>query len=204
MNPFVEAIGMLGGGLGFLISIPQLVRVVKHKSQMGVSLGTWLFILVSCVGWTTYGWRFFSISQIVTNTIASVLAITLSYVLMRERFTLGMRLLVLTAIAGSTIFVVGYAPVWLMDVWLYAALWSRMPQMWKSYQSWRERRSSVVSMTTYWLSIVSSIAWVFYGVLADRPEVTWFSAIVATQSLLIVVFEWLAQRAVADATLRTP
>lgn len=204
MNPFSEAIGLLGGGLGFLISIPQLVRVVKHKSQVGVSLGTWLFILMSTVGWTVYGWRVFSFSQIVTNTIAMVLAITLSYVLMRERFSFWMRVLILVAIALPTALIVGFAPEWLMDAWLYIALWSRVPQTVESYRSWRQARSTMVSLTTYWLSIFSSIAWVVYGVLTDRPVVIWFSVVVTVLSILVVAFELLAKRAVARALARTP
>ena len=204
MNLFIEAIGMLGGGLGFLISIPQLVRVVKHKSQVGVSLGTWLFIMMSTVGWTVYGWRVFSFSQIVTNTVAMVLAITLSYVLMRGRFGIWMRLLILAAIAVPTALIVGFAPEWLMDAWLYIALWSRVPQTLESYRSWREARSTMVSLTTYWLSIFSSLAWVVYGVLSDRPVVVWFSVVVTVLSVLVVVFELLAQRAVARAASRTP
>lgn len=204
MNPFVEAIGLLGGGLGLLISIPQLVRVVKHKSQVGVSLGTWLFIMMSTVGWTVYGWRVSSFSQITTNTVAMVLAITLSYVLMRERFVFGMRVLILAAIAVPTALIVGFAPEWLMDAWLYIALWSRVPQTIESFQSWRHARSTMVSLTTYWLSIFSSLAWVLYGILTDRPVVIWFSIVVTVLSVLVVLFEVLAARAVSRAELRTP
>jgi uncharacterized protein with PQ loop repeat len=204
MNPFVEAIGMLGGGLGFLISIPQLVRVVKHKSQVGVSLGTWLFIMMSTVGWTVYGWRVFSFSQIVTNTVAMVMAITLSYVLMRERFSFWMRVLILAAIAVPTALVVGFASEWMMDAWLYISLWSRVPQTLESYRSWRQARSTMVSLSSYWLSFFSSIAWVVYGLLTDRLVVVWFSAVVIVLSVLVVVFELLAQRAVSRRGLRTP
>ena len=201
MNPFVEAVGMLGGGLGFLISIPQLVRVIKHKSQVGVSLGTWLFIMMSTIGWTAYGWRFFSWSQIITNTVAMALAITLSYVLMRERYRFVNRVLIILAIGVPTALIVTFAPVWLMDAWLYIALWSRVPQTLESFRSWRLGRTTMVSLSTYWLSIFSSLAWVIYGLLTDRAVVVWFSVVVVVLSVLVVVFELMAARAVKRADL---
>lgn len=204
MNLISESIGILAGVLGILIFIPQMVRVIKNKSQVGVSLGTWLFILLSTVGWMVYGWRFFSWSQILTNFVSVVLALTLCYVLMRERFRFWIRLLVLAAIAVPTALVVGYGPEWLMAITLCLPLWSRIPQAVESFHSWRQARSSMVSLATYWLSIFSSTLWIIYGVLTHRPVLIWFSLFIVLLNIVIVLFEVLAQRAFAQRPAHTP
>jgi uncharacterized protein with PQ loop repeat len=199
MNPFVEAIGVLGGGLGFLISIPQLIRVIKTKSRLGVSLSTWMFITMSTFGWTAYGYRFHSFSQITTNTVAAVLAVTLTFILLRFSFSALAAIGILVAVAAPTYLVVSYAPIIIMNICLYIALWSRVPQTWTSFQSMRHGRSTVVSISTYVLSTVSSAAWVIYGILAGLDSVIYFSAVVCFFSILVSVFELVARRRAVDA-----
>lgn len=193
MNPFIEAWGFLGGILGFLISIPQLIRVVKNKSQVGVSLTTWLIIMVSCFNWTAYGFRVHSLSQIVTNFVAAALAVTLSFILMRAYVPLWLNVLILASLGTFCSVLVTYAPVGIMDAWLYAALVSRVPQAWASFQSMRLGRRSVVSISTYVLSGISALAWIVYGVLAGLEPVAYFSIVIALFSLLVVAFELIAR-----------
>lgn len=197
MNPFVEVWGILGGGLGFLISIPQLIRVVKNKSQVGVSLTTWIFITMSTFGWTAYGVRYNSFSQITTNSIAAVLAVVLTFILLRSRVSIAGAIGVLVAIAVPTVLVVSFAPVLIMEIWLYMALWSRIPQMLTSYRSMRLGRVTVVSTSTYLLSAVSGLAWVVYGILTGLDAVAYFSAAILVFSALVVVFERIAVRRAA-------
>jgi len=194
MNPFVEAWGLLGGGLGFLISIPQLIRVVKTKSQVGVSLTTWIFITMSCFGWSAYGFRMNSFSQITTNTVAAGLAVLLTFILLRSRVSVLVAVGILLAIAVPTVLVVSFAPLLLMNIWLFAALWSRIPQTWTSFQSMRRGSVTVVSSSTYLLSAGSGMAWIVYGILAGLDTVAYFSAVMVLFSLLVVIFEAVARR----------
>jgi uncharacterized protein with PQ loop repeat len=194
MNPFVEAIGVLGGGLGFLISIPQLIRVIKTKSHTGVSLSTWMFITMSTFGWTAYGYRFHSFSQITTNTVAAILAVILTFILLRFRFTAVAAIGILATVAVPTYLVVSYAPILVMNVCLYIALWSRVPQTWTSFQSMRAGSATVVSISTYVLSAISSFLWVIYGTLAGLDTVVYFSIVIIIFSVLVTIFELIARR----------
>ena len=194
MNPFVEVWGLLGGGLGFLISLPQLVRVVKNKSQVGVSLTTWLFITMSCFGWTAYGFRFNSFSQITTNIVAAILAVTLTTILLRAYVPLWLNVLIVMGIGTSSVLVVTFAPVIVMDLWLYTALLSRVPQTWASFQSMRLGRTSMVSISSYVLSGASGAAWIVYGMLSGLDIVAYFSVMILVFSVLVVAFEGIARR----------
>lgn len=204
MNLFSESLGVIAGVLGIFVFIPQMGRVIKHKSQVGVSLGTWLLILLSTVGWTVFGWRYFSWSQILTNWVSVVLALTLCYVLMRERYTFITRLLVLAGVVVPTALVVGFGPEWLMAITLCLPLLSRFPQAAESFHSWRRVRSTMVSLTTYWLSTASSTLWVVYGILTDRPVLVWFSLFIVLLNITIVLFEILAQRAFRERASGIP
>lgn len=197
MNYLVEAWGILGGGLGFLISIPQLVRVIKTKSQVGVSLSTWLFITMSTFGWTAYGVRFNTFSQIVTNGIAAVLAVLLSFILLRFRFSILSSAAVLAGIAIPTTLIVSYAPILIMNICIYVALWSRIPQTLESYRSMKQGLSTSVSISTYVLSAASSVAWIVYGAMMNLDTVIYFSAVILFFSVLVAAFELIARRRTA-------
>jgi uncharacterized protein with PQ loop repeat len=149
--------------------------------------------MVSCFNWTAYGFRVVSFSQIVTNMIAAVLAVTLSFILLRSRVPLWLNVTILASIGTFSYLLVTFAPTPVMDAWLYAALFSRVPQTWKSFQTMRLRRPSIVSISTYVLSGLSGVAWIIYGVLADLYVVTYFSAAILLLNILVVVFEALAR-----------
>ncbi len=200
MNPLVEVIGLIAGALSLSTSVPQIVRVVRSKSEVGVSLTSWLIFALSVASWTAFGIRYHSLSQIITNAIALVLAGFLSWMLMRTRFTGRVpapglfAFLVVLASSIVCAIVVFVSPDTFVNVFLNLFLISRVPQVFESIQSWRVSRLTVVSKSTYTLSIASGIIWTVYGLMIGSIAVIIYSVVFLVLSVIILVFEALAGR----------
>ena len=200
MNPLVEVIGLVAGALSLSTSVPQIVRVVRSKSEVGVSLTSWLIFALSVASWTAFGIRYHSLSQIITNAIALVLAGFLSWMLMRTRFTSRVpapglfAFLVVLASSIACAVIVFVSPDVFVNVFLNLFLVSRVPQVFESIQSWRISRLTVVSKSTYTLSIASGIIWTVYGLMIGSIAVIIYSVVFLVLSVIILVFEVLAGR----------
>jgi uncharacterized protein with PQ loop repeat len=198
MNPLVELVGFLGGAIGLAISAPQIVRIIRSRSQVGVSLFSWLVYTLSVSSWAAWGFRNHSPSQVVTNFIAACLTGYLAWLLLRTRLKGKVPLpafsaaLVLLVLVSACEVLITTEPEPIVDVILALFLTSRVPQVVTSYRSFRLARRTVVSLTTYVMSGLSAVCWILYGILSGVLVITIFSAVVLGLSILILVFELLA------------
>lgn len=207
MNPIVEGIGLLGGAFGLFISVPQIVRIIRTKSHVGVSLSSWLIYFLSMSSWSAFGFRYHSPSQIISNTIALSFTGLLSWMLLSENFSTKIKfsksaaLALLLALGAACFVVVTFSPEPVVNVFLILFLYSRVPQVIESYKSFRQGRKTVVSMPTYALSALSAFTWIVYGILTGLTMIIVASSIVLGLSLLVFIFETLAQKKAQKITL---
>lgn len=195
MHPlWIELLGFVAGAIGIFISFPQLVRVIRLKSDVGVSFWTWLIITWLNVGWIAYGIRFNSPSQVWTNGIAALITGPLVYLLLRDR---------IGAVRSITLVIVTWVFAWSCCFWLpepipsillMIGLSSRAPQVITSFRSWRMGRATAVSNRSYVVAIIASVIWVVYGFLMNLWAIIAFSGTVAILSALVLLLEAGARR----------
>ena len=195
MHPlWVELLGFVAGVTGIFISFPQLVRVIRLKSDIGVSFWTWLIITWTNVAWIGYGIRFDSPSQVWTNGVAALITGPLVFLLMRHRIgAVRSVLLVLATWAfgfSSCFFLPEPAP----SILLMFGLTSRAPQVAASFRSWKLGRATAVSNRSYLIAIIASVIWVVYGFLMNLWAIVSFSGTVAILSALVLMLEAGARR----------
>ena len=85
---WVEAIGLVAGGLGIVAWVPQIREVWVHRRHEGISLPTFGLVSVALLLWLVYGLIVESPAMIIANvaTLAVILAVVIGVMrLRRER-----------------------------------------------------------------------------------------------------------------------
>jgi uncharacterized protein with PQ loop repeat len=67
-----EIFGFIGGALGTLQGVPQAWRIYRMKTGYGVSISSWILMLVRMSTWMGYGWLMASPSIAVSNFIGAL------------------------------------------------------------------------------------------------------------------------------------
>ncbi len=188
----VEAIGFLGGIIGLVYSIPQIIRLYRTNETIGVSVPTWMLLVVGHSLWVGYGVTTSSPSQLVTNLIAGLLAVVLLQKLMGASVrTFG----IIALLLSIPFFLVWWGPVALVSVLLISVtVISRIPQVTRSWKTWRTSSASVVSVATWSLSVAGTTLWLIYAVLDHRLVILFATVISLFASSLIISFELLGRK----------
>jgi len=86
-EPWIEAIGLLAGGLGIVAWIPQIRDVWVHEQHEGISLTTFTVVTVALSLWLLYGVLIESTAMIVANvfTLVVILAVLVGVQRLRRR-----------------------------------------------------------------------------------------------------------------------
>ena len=84
---WIEAIGLLAGGLGIVAWIPQIRDVWVHERHEGISLTTFTVVTVALSLWLLYGVLIESTAMIVANvfTLMVILAVLIGVQRLRRR-----------------------------------------------------------------------------------------------------------------------
>jgi len=84
---WIEAIGLLAGGLGIVAWIPQIRDVWVHERHEGISLTTFSVVTLALALWLLYGVLVKSFAMIVTNvfTLVVILAVLVGVKRLRKR-----------------------------------------------------------------------------------------------------------------------
>tara|TARA_B110000003_G_scaffold86722_1_gene88777 strand:+ start:456 stop:722 length:267 start_codon:yes stop_codon:yes gene_type:complete len=81
----IELIGLLAAILTTIAFIPQVYKVIKTKSVVGLSLTTYLIFTIGVLLWLIYGFLKSSISMIIGNGITFFLAFLILYNILKKR-----------------------------------------------------------------------------------------------------------------------
>lgn len=182
-----ETIGFFGGTVGILSSLPQTLRIRKLGHAVGVSLPTWLIMYASTSSWLGYGIKTHSISQVVTNSLASILIISVLFAILRNRPRTYLVLLLIPTIFILTALSV---PSSILSIILFAFSGTRIPQIIKSWKTWKTGAPSAVSIHTWSLSGLSASIWFVYAVISHRAIVEFTSLIGVVFTVAILSFEF--------------
>ena len=84
---WIEAIGLLVGGLGIVAWIPQIRDVWVHEQHEGISLTTFSVVTVALTLWLIYGVLVDSVAMMVANvfTLIVILAVLIGVRRLRLR-----------------------------------------------------------------------------------------------------------------------
>ena len=84
---WIEAIGLLAGGLGIVAWIPQIRDVWVHERHDGISMTTFSIVTIALSLWLIYGVLVESLAMIVANvfTLAVILAVLIGVRRLRRR-----------------------------------------------------------------------------------------------------------------------
>ena len=84
---WIEAIGLLAGGLGIVAWIPQIRDVWVHEQHEGISLTTFSIVTIALSLWLIYGVLVESLAMIVANvfTLTVILAVLIGVRRLRRR-----------------------------------------------------------------------------------------------------------------------
>lgn len=190
-----EITGLAASVFIFAISVPQLVKIIKSKSVQGVSLTTWGLILITYAIWFGYAPRLEALAVVVNNFLAGIVtAILFGYMLyvQSRNKTKAIAISVILFITGSLIGY--YIPELIVQILLIASAFIRAPQMFESYQSWKNQKVTQVSLTTWILSTAGSIFWTFYGIMMKDPILIIVPVIALLLAAFITLFELLNAR----------
>ena len=83
---WVEAIGLLAGGLGIVAWVPQIREVWVHQRHEGISLPTFGLVSVALALWLTYGLIVESPAMVIANiaTLGVIFAVVVGVVRLRR------------------------------------------------------------------------------------------------------------------------
>ena len=86
-EPWIEAIGLLAGGVGLVAGIPQIRGGWGHERHEGISLTTFTVVTVALSLWLLYGVLIESTAMIVANvfTLVVILAVLIGVQRLRRR-----------------------------------------------------------------------------------------------------------------------
>lgn len=68
-------IGIIGGILGVVLYMPQIIKILKTKSAKDLSIWTWVVILANDILWSVWGFGTGNMVVWVPNCIATGLSI---------------------------------------------------------------------------------------------------------------------------------
>lgn len=192
---WVEILGFFSGALGLSVSIPQLVKILKASSHVGVSIITWVLMMFNYSSWLAFSLKVDSPSQLITNVLAVLATSVLVFVLLKEHWGSSVWSAVfIVMLVGVSIILILTLPEFWMNALLMVAIVARVPQLASSFKSWRVGRHTNVSLLTYVLLSVSSLGWVGYGLVTGLYMNVVSSSIGLSMSVLILMFELLAEK----------
>lgn len=192
---WIETLGFISGTLGLSIAIPQLARVLIAKQHTGVSTATWVINLINFSIWTGYSIRYNSLSQAVTNIIAAVLTAILVFVLIKQSKNILVATSLVILFPIVSIIAGLYTTEIIMTILLFGVIFAtRTPQIIASIKTLQTGRETIVSKTTYLLSSLATLGWIYYGILTGL----WWNIVASTigfiLSMIILIIELVALR----------
>ena len=81
----VEIIGFVAALLTTFAFVPQVVKVWKSKSSMGVSVSMYLVLLLGVFLWGVYGYLIDSMSIMIANTVTGLLQLMILILILTNK-----------------------------------------------------------------------------------------------------------------------
>lgn len=195
-----EIFGFIGGGLGTLQGIPQAWRIYRMKTGYGVSISSWILMLVRMSTWMGYGWYMASPSIMVSNLIGAFTSALVVAAMRPNQLRAWLWIVPVIFLCG---FLVQLLPLVVTSVILVLLTLSRLPQLFRSIANARAGKVTAVSISALAIGIGSMLAWGSYALIVDDPLVLYTTilamAFMITIGALEIGTNRMAQRRLAAA-----
>jgi len=159
-----EICGLIGGALGTLQGLPQAWRIYRLKTGYGVSISSWILMLLRMSTWMGYGFYAQSPSIAVSNLIGAFTSALVVAAMRPNRTRAWFWLVPLIAFCGL---LVQFLPIAVTSVALILLTLARLPQLFKSIQNAKAGKVTAVSLSALALGIGSMLAWAIYGLILN-------------------------------------
>jgi uncharacterized protein with PQ loop repeat len=200
---YFEIIGFIAGGISVSVIIPQLIKVVKNGSNIGVSFGMWFLTTCAYASWTSYALRFNSLSMLVANIIAVTISLILLKTILRQNSKLNiLNMFIIFFVPLFFAVTVYYINVLFIAILLVGFDMSRMLQIKKSWLTYRNSLHSDVAISTHLLSMVASSFWMTYSSLTGLWVNVLTTAFIILYGTIIVSLETAAKRRREKAVIK--
>jgi len=176
--------------IGCFIAVPQIVRLVRTRETVGLSVGAWAVNTLSATAWLAYGLRTLQGAQVLANAFSLAGAVTVLWLLLvagSQRRSHVARLAVGACVVAGSVLLLPMA--WLTLPLAATGLISRIPQMCATASTWWNRRPSGVAVSTWGMAMTCAGLWLCSGALTGDAAIAWSSGIACTTAGLILAAE---------------
>jgi uncharacterized protein with PQ loop repeat len=177
-----EIFGFIGGALGTLQGVPQAWRIYRMKTGYGVSISSWILMLVRMSTWMGYGWLMASPSIAVSNFIGALTSALVVAAMRPHRLRAWLWIVPVIFLCG---FIVQIIPLYLTSIILVLLTLSRVPQVIRSIANARAGKVTAVSISALALGVGSMMAWGVYASIVNDPLVL-YTTILAMAMMLSI------------------
>lgn len=179
---------------GLVVTLPQMVRVIRTGDAQGVSLPGWVNWCVSYTAWTLYLAGTGQIPLFLGCLGESVVCVTTTLVILRHAKSFRDRAWWSTAAWAATVTFALVAnlfgfPAIISALLSCSPIWVYGPSAWKA---WRTRDVSGIAPLTWTLALVGALTFVIAG--HANPVTVTNGTVSATLSLVILVRLWIGDR----------
>ncbi|MEY4101962.1 MAG: hypothetical protein RIR88_96 [Actinomycetota bacterium] len=181
-----EIFGFIGGGLGTLQGIPQAWRIYRMKTGYGVSISSWILMLLRMSTWMGYGFYIASPSIMVSNLIGAFTSALVVAAMRPNQLRAWLWIVPVIALCG---FLVQILPLVVTSVILVLLTLSRVPQLIRSIANAKAGKVTAVSISALALGIGSMLAWGTYAFMVNDPLVLYTTLLAMAMMLTIGTLE---------------
>ena len=191
----LEALGILAALLDLSMSLPQTYKIWKNKNTEGVSLFTWLTLYTTFSAWTIYTYQQHILATVGFLIAALFIGALLLPAIFKTRKTPPLKTYsIILGIPLLLIPFIYYAPALAITIFLLSLTFNRIPQIVKSYKTYKNTQYSNVSLSAWILGLAANLCWLVYGILKPDINIILIPLMPILYDLTILTFELLGNR----------
>lgn len=175
-----EICGFIGGTIGIVVAIPQVLRIRKLGHAEGLALSPWLMMLFQFASWTAFGFKSSSPSIFICNLLTFVTTALVVAAIMGNSIRTWS---IIIGIGIATTGFIFYSHPAIVDVVLVLTNAARLPQLIKTWRNRHTAKPSSVSISSLVVALVSMSFWMGYGFFNQSALVLTSTSVVMAMTL---------------------
>jgi uncharacterized protein with PQ loop repeat len=185
---FTHSLAVIAPTLTIFQALAQAARIRKTGAN-GVSLATWLLSVFVAQIWFCYGFVFHVTAEIVANIPAMLLASAVAFLAAKSQHKMSRSLLGYATITSvtivATVFGTFHETRWIMaTVAVASSVIIYLPQLALVI---RPKDLTGVSVVSWCIAAITSLAWFVYGILIHQPAVALPSVVMFPAALTVFI-----------------
>ncbi len=185
---FTHALAVIAPTITIFQALAQAARIGKTGAD-GVSLATWLLSVFVAQIWFCYGVIFHVTAEVVANIPSIILASTVAFLAAKSQHKLSRSILGYATITAVTIVAAAFGSFhefrWVLaTVAVASSVIIYLPQLALVI---RPKDLTGVSVVSWCLASITSLAWFVYGILIHQPAVAIPSVVMFPSALTVFI-----------------